>query len=146
MNVKLRKLHPSATIPKYGTTGAAAFDLAAPEAGLVVKGITTLVGTGLAFEIPEGYVMLIAPRSGMGLRGISLKNTVGVIDSDYRGEVMVPVWYRPELHGDDWYEWSAGERIAQALIVPAVQVTFEEVDSLSTTDRGAGGFGSTGVK
>lgn len=138
MKLKVKKIHPSASVPEYATAGAACFDIQALEGGMV-KGRATF-DTGLAFEVPQGHVMLVFSRSGHGFKeGVRLSNCVGVIDSDYRGEVKVA------LTADDWpLQISAGDRIAQAMILPIEQVQFEEVSELSETERGVGGFGSTG--
>lgn len=148
MNVKIKKIHPDAKVPVYGSKGAACFDLYA--ASIVdLNGIddgerTVTYGTGLQFEVPEGHVMMIYSRSGHGFNhGITLANSTGVIDADYRGEVRVKLRkLGVDIHGMP----SVGERIAQAMIIPVEQVAFEEVDELSSTERGEGGFGSTGVK
>lgn len=144
MQIKVKKLVSNAIIPQYATQGAACFDLSCTNSVVIAPGREHLaLRTGLAFEIPEGYVMLVYGRSGHGFKnGIRLANCVGVIDSDYRGEVMV------KLHNDSDRALSvaAGDRIAQAMIVPVTQVAFEAVDELSDTDRGTGGFGSTGVQ
>lgn len=139
MNINIKKLHPDAIMPTYGTAGAACFDLYARHSKST--GNQTIISTGLAFEIPEGHVMMVYSRSGMGIKqGVRLANCVGVIDSDYRGEVMVA------LHADrdPWPEVRHGDRIAQAMIIPVNQVSFEVVEELSSTDRGTGGFGSSG--
>ena len=142
MKVKVKKLHPNAVIPKYATDGAACFDLQTVERvpGLFA-GSGTVFRTGLSFEVPAGYVMMVYSRSGHAFKnGIRLANCVGVIDSDYRGEVMV------KLHhdGDGLVSFEAGDRIAQAMIIPVNKVELEEADDLSETERGEGGFGSTG--
>lgn len=146
MNVKIKKIHPEAKLPVYGSAGAACFDLyAASIIGTESEtDRTVLYGTGLQFEVPEGHVMMIYSRSGHGFKhGITLANSTGVIDADYRGEVMVKLTKRGTgIHGMP----AVGERIAQAMIIPVEQVVFDEVDELSDTKRGAGGFGSTGVK
>jgi dUTP pyrophosphatase len=142
VNVNVKKLDPDATIPKYQTAGAAAFDLATLEAGSIAPGQAHTFPTGLAFEVPEGHVMLIFSRSGHGFKhGIRLCNTTGVIDSDYRGHVPV------RLHNDGRgaVHFKAGERVAQALILPVPAVDLIEVAHLSETARGEGGFGSTGA-
>lgn len=149
MNLNIKKLHPNAKLPTYGTDGAAAFDLYAAEVigsdeyGTVVfKGNDVVVGTGLSFEIPEGHAMFIFSRSGMGFtHGVRLCNSVGVIDSDYRGEVMI------KLVGDDEFgpRIAVGDRVAQAVVLPIPRVTFTEADQLAPTERGTGGFGSTGA-
>lgn len=150
MKLKVKKLHPEAILPTYATPGAACFDLhvcpvnwhaSAREFGLqVMRGKHVVIETGLAFEVPEGYVMLIYSRSGHGFKtGVRLSNCVGVIDSDYRGQVMVAV------HADRFgFGFRAGDRVAQAMVVPVNQVEFDEVTELSATVRGDGGLGSTG--
>lgn len=140
VNVKIKKLHPDAIMPEYQSAGAACFDLHAIE-HVWGKGPTFEIATGLAVEIPEGYVMFIYSRSGHGFKhGIRLVNSVGVIDSDFRGEIKVKL----RLDGVDWFEFMAGDRVAQAMIVPIPRVEFEIVDDLSETSRGTAGFGSTG--
>jgi dUTP pyrophosphatase len=147
VKIRIKRLFPDAPIPQYATEGAACFDLVAHRwidgAGTppVFQGSPRVLGTGLAFEIPSGYVMLIFSRSGHGFKeGVRLANCVGVIDSDYRGEVMV------KLTKDDLGAsiFKAGDRIAQALVLPIPQVEFEVITSLSATTRGSGGLGSTG--
>jgi dUTP pyrophosphatase len=138
----------SLSLPAYATAGAAGADLRAnlaPEdraAGLVMAPMQRLlVPTGLRVEIPEGYEMQIRPRSGLAMmHGISLPNTPGTIDSDYRGPLGVALINL----GQAPYTIRHGDRIAQAVIAPVVQAGFVLVDGLSTTDRGTGGFGSTG--
>jgi dUTP pyrophosphatase len=146
MKVKFKKVSPLAIDPLYATPGAACFDLTAVDDGTPHKRdpLSIVFRTGLAFEIPAGHVMMVYSRSGHGFnQGIRLSNCVGVIDSDYRGEVMVAL-------RDDGARGAmipvprAGERIAQAMIVPVDRVEFEPVVELSETARGAGGFGSTG--
>jgi dUTP pyrophosphatase len=149
MQINIKKVHPAAELPEYATSGAACFDLRAlvltennsVEVSLPANS-AQIFRTGLAFEVPEGHVMLVFSRSGHGFKnGVRLANCVGVIDSDYRGEVMV------KLHNDSAHAMLVfnGDRIAQAMILPVQQVSFNEVDELGSTDRGAGGFGSTGV-
>lgn len=142
MQVKIKKLHPDAKIPTYATEGSACFDLYAATAefaNILPIPTNTNFTTGLSFEIPQDHVMLVFSRSGHGFKeGASLINCVGVIDSDYRGEVAVKM-NKPIAAG-------VGDRIAQAMIIPVEQVNFIEVDELSETKRGQGGFGSTGVK
>lgn len=149
--VKIKKLHPDAIIPTYGTDGAACFDLYALQVdGLSIIGNVinddspVICRTGLSFEIPHGYAMMIYSRSGHGFKqDIRLANCVGVIDSDYRGEVMVKLTC--DLYKELPDVIKPGDRVAQAMIVPVDRVEFETVDELSGTDRGAGGFGSTGA-
>lgn len=143
--LKVKKLSDSATIPSYATSCAACFDLHADllqgGASGVFIGAGTVIGTGLAFDIPEGYQMLIFSRSGHGFKhGVRLANCVGVIDSDYRGEVKVKL----VSDGDFLFDVKHGDRIAQAQLFPVTQVSFAEVDELSESQRGTGGFGSTG--
>jgi dUTP pyrophosphatase len=102
-----------------------------------------MVGTGIAVEIPEGYVGLVTVRSSMGREGVSLANSVGIVDSDYRGELILNLYNHSYVHADG-FGVSAGERIGQLVVVPAPTFDLTEVDSLSTTERGEGGFGSTG--
>lgn len=143
MKVKIKKLHPDAEIPEYATDGAACFDLRALESGVVSADYAATFRTGLAFEIPPGHVMRVYSRSGHGFKdGVRLANCVGVIDSDYRGEVMV----RLHCDGLSGIAVGKGDRIAQAIVERIERVEFEEVDELSETARGTGGFGSTGAK
>jgi dUTP pyrophosphatase len=143
MQLKIKKLHQDAVVPKYATDGAAAFDLCALHAGHTLLGKTATVRTGLAFEIPEGYVMLVFSRSGHGFNcDVRLSNCVGVIDSDYRGEVQVKL--ATDVKGIG-LNFSAGDRIAQAMIVPIVTVDFIVSEELTETVRGEAGFGSTGA-
>jgi dUTP pyrophosphatase len=135
MKVRIKKLHPAAVVPRYATLGSGAFDLSVTE-----HFGDNVFGTGLAFEIPEGHVMLIFSRSGHGFKhNIRLANSVGVIDSDYRQEVKIKVIR--DLGGAP-LEINVGDRLAQAIIVPFPRVEFQEVEDLSHSDRG--GFGSTG--
>ena len=141
MELKFKKLAPAATLPTYGTKGAACFDLYALESSVVPSGGAMTIRTGLAVEVPEGHAMMIYSRSGHGFKnGLRLSNGTGVIDSDYRGEIMV------RLHNDGQapYEVQVGERIAQAMVIPAVRVQVMETGELGHTERGEGGFGSTG--
>lgn len=146
LNVKIKKCRDGAIIPQYATDGSACFDLHAyiadgPES--VTDKYPSLISTGLKFEIPEGHVMMIYSRSGHGFNhDVRLANCVGVIDSDYRGEVKVKLTNDSESYDGLWV--AHGDRIAQAMIIPVQQVKFEEVSELSDTERGTGGFGSTG--
>lgn len=141
--VKVKKLDERAVLPVYGSEAAAGADLYAVTDGDVtfLPGETKMIHTGLALEVPEGYAGLIYARSGLATkRGLAPANKVGVVDSDYRGEVMVA------LHNHSGKEQTigAGERIAQLVITPFLKASFYEADELSDTARGAGGFGSTG--
>jgi dUTP pyrophosphatase len=142
-NVELgvKKLHPDAMIPRYATEGAACFDLHSIEAGYVQAPGACTFETGLAFEIPEGHVLLVYSRSGHGFKqGVRLSNCVGVVDSDYKGSMKV----RLQNDGRDGFWVNAGDRVAQAMLVPLPRVTLREVETLSESARGEGGFGSTG--
>ncbi len=144
ISVKITKLRKSAILPKYATEGSAAADLCADlDVPLTLKpGERALVPTGLAIA-PESseVVSLIFSRSGMGAKsGISLANSVGVIDADYRGELKVALIN----HGQADYTVNPGDRVAQLMFVPVLHAMFEETDCLDQTERGAGGFGSTG--
>lgn len=137
----VRKINPAARMPAYQTAGAACFDLHAVGRVSVPCGQRASVPTGLAFEVPTGHVMLLFGRSGLAAKhGIRLANSVGVIDSDYRGEVIVM------LHndGEAWYDVNDGDRVAQAMILPVPYIHIVRTFSLSATERGEGGFGSTG--
>lgn len=147
MEIKIKKLHQDAFVPEYQTAGAACFDFHSINrlARFVDEGTPEIFDTGLSFEIPDGHVMLIFSRSGHGFKSdIRLANCVGVIDSDYRGEVKVKLTCDKE-HPIP-LSVSFGDRIAQGIVVPFPRVSFVVTDELSETDRGAGGFGHTGVK
>lgn len=138
--VKIKRLHPSAVIPSYATDGSGCFDITALEC-VEQKDDTATYRTGLAFEIPHGKAMILYGRSGYAFnRSLRLATCSSVIDSDFRGELLVKV---RRDDGGIWYP-SAGDRIAQAMIVDAPHVKFVEVDELSDTKRGEGGMGSTG--
>ena len=141
--VRIKKLDDRAVIPTYGSAYAAGADLYAltDEDITIMPGETVLIHTGLSMEIPVGYVGLIYARSGLASKkGLAPANKVGVIDSDYRGEFMVAL----HNHSTISHTISHGERIAQLVLMPYLAADFVETDSLSDTDRGAGGFGSTG--
>ena len=145
MTVRFQKLDPRAVAPRYGSTAAAGADLyAVGDAPLTVApGETVFIHTGLAVEIPEGYVGLVFARSGLACkRGLAPANKVGVIDADYRGEIMVVLYN----HAQTAQTVEPGERIAQLAILPYLTAQFTEADSLTDTDRGEGGFGSTGTR
>ncbi len=141
--VKVKKLRPSAVIPKIATDGSAAADLCAAidEAVTVLPGQSTIIPIGIAISVPKGYAAFIFARSGLGIKhGIVPRNCVGVIDSDYRGEVCVGL----QNHSDKEYKIEPGDRIAQMAIMPVMPAVFTETEELSDTERGTGGFGSTG--
>jgi len=138
--IKIKRLHPSAVIPSYATDGSGCFDITAVEC-VEQKDDTATYRTGLAFEIPQGKAMILYGRSGYAFnRSLRLATCASVIDSDFRGELLVKV---RRDDGGIWYP-SAGDRIAQAMIVDAPHVKFFEVDQLGDTKRGEGGFGHTG--
>lgn len=137
MKIKIKKLDPKAVVPAYAHEGDAGLDLTAIT--MTVSGEVVTYGTGLAFEIPKGYVGLIFLRSSVFKYDLSPTNCVGVIDSGYRGEVSVKL----KRKGKVFYE--PGDRVAQMIILPYPQVEFVESESLSSTERGTGGYGSTGV-
>lgn len=145
MKVNIKKLNENAILPTYGSEYSAGADLyACMEEPLTIEaGKTRLVHTGIAMEIPEGYVGLIYARSGLATkRGLAPANKVGVIDSDYRGEIMVALYNQ----GETAQIIEQGERIAQIVLTPYLRAEFETAEELSDTARGAGGFGSTGRK
>ena len=141
--IRVKKLREGALLPTYGTTQAAGADLyACLEAPLTIfPGETAWVPTGRALEVPEGCAGLVYARSGLATkRGLAPANKVGVIDSDYRGEITVVLYN----HGSEAQTISSGERIAQLIITPVLTPAYTETDRLSETLRGTGGFGSTG--
>lgn len=146
IKVSFKKLNANATVPSYSSKSAAGADIYACTEGeniVIAPGETKMVHTGIALEIPEGYAGLVYARSGIATkRGLAPANKVGVIDSDYRGEIMVSL----HNHSSDVQEITDGERIAQLVIAPYLAVEFSQVDELSDTERGSGGFGSTGNK
>lgn len=145
INVNLKKLDPKATIPTYGSTNAAGADLyACLDAPVTIEpGDTYLVPTGLAMELPEGYAGLIYARSGLASKkGLAPANKVGVVDSDYRGQIMVALHNHSKIAATIEH----GERVAQLVVTPYIMSIFNEVDALDDTERGEGGFGSTGTK
>ena len=145
MKVFIKKISDNATLPTYGTDHSAGADLYALADGdvFIASGETKIIHTGVAVSIPEGYVGLIYARSGLASkRGLAPANCVGVIDSDYRGELMVAL----HNHSDSAQTVSPGERMAQLVIAPYVKADFELSDELDDTARGTGGFGSTGIK
>ena len=162
MNIKIKKLDANAVIPAYAKQGDAGMDITAVSK-IYDKDGNVSYGTGLAFEIPEGYVALLFPRSSNSKKELVLSNSVGVLDSGYRGEVFfkfkpVPFFSEDELtdsfESDTYFstalsidqveEYNVGDRIGQIIVLPYPQVTFVEVDELSSSERGTGGFGSTG--
>jgi dUTP pyrophosphatase len=128
-------------LPAYATAGAAGMDVVSAEAVTIDPGARHAVATGLALAIPEGYEIQVRPRSGLALKhGITVPNTPGTIDSDYRGELKVILIN----HGAEPFVIARGDRVAQLVLAPVVQAAWNEVDELDATERGEGGFGSTG--
>ena len=141
--IRVKKLHAKAILPTYGSVEAAGADLyACLDAPVTIEpGETAWISTGLALEVPKGCAGLVYARSSLGVkRGLAPANKVGVIDSDYRGEIRVVLLN----HGKTTQTIEHGERVAQFLITPVLTPAYEEVAELTDTDRGAGGFGSTG--
>ena len=142
-NINVKKLRPDAQLPAYGTESSAGADLrACLDAPLTLQpGETKLISIGIAMEIPEGYAGLVFARSGLATkRGLAPANKVGVVDSDYRGEIMVAL----HNHASTPQRIENGERIAQMVITPVLTPEYQIVPELSDTSRGTGGFGSTG--
>jgi len=143
MKLNVKKLDSRAVLPTYGSAFSAGADIYALTDGDVViaPGETVVIHTGLAFEIPEGYGGFVYARSGLATkRGLAPANKVGVIDADYRGELMVPLFNQ----SSEPQTVSCGDRIAQLVIAPFLKCEFNEVDALGSTERGTDGFGSTG--
>ena len=139
MKVKIKKLHKDAVIPSYARKGDAGLDLTAVSESWNDDNSMVTYGTGLAIEIPEGFVGLLFPRSSVSKTALSLSNSVGVLDSGYRGEVMFKYRY-PE----EGLVYDIGDRVGQIIILPYPSIEFEEVDELTVTERGKGAFGSSG--
>lgn len=130
-------------LPAYETPGAAGMDLRATEDAVLKPGGRGLIPTGIAIALPDGYEAQVRPRSGLAVRhGITVLNSPGTIDSDYRGEIKVPLIN----HGEAEFVITRGDRIAQMVIAPVSRVTWNPVDDLSSTTRGSGGFGSSGKR
>ena len=153
MKVKIKKLHPNAVVPQYAKSGDGGMDLVATS---ILSNTTFDItyGLGVALEIPEGFVGLIFPRSSVRKTGLDLSNAVGVVDSGYRGELQAT--FNKVFGGDRFYDetkntedtsnnfYKIGDRIAQIMIIPHPPIEFMEVNELSDSERGEGGFGSTG--
>ncbi len=145
MQMRVKKLNPKAKLPTYGTNQSAGADLyvCMEEPVTIAPGDTAFLSTGIAIAVPEGYAGLVFARSGLGCkRGLAPANKVGVIDSDYRGEVRVAL----HNHSGQSQTVEDGERIAQLVVVPVLAPELVETEELDDTERGAGGFGSTGRK
>ena len=148
INVKIKKTHPEAVIPKYAKPGDAGVDLYCvsrhtEKTGKMNYDKNIVYDTGIAVEIPEGYVGLIFARSSISKYNIWLRNAVGVIDSGYRGNIILKFGY---YNGVDTNQYEVGDRVGQLIIMPYPSVNFEEVEELTDSVRGNGGFGSTGEK
>lgn len=142
MTVKFKRLRPEAVLPAYAHPSDAGMDVCAVEDAVVPKGGRALVRTGLAMQLPVGYEAQVRPRSGLALKhGVTVLNAPGTIDAGYRGEVGVIL----ANFGDGDFQVKAGDRIAQLVIAPVTQAAVAETDEVDETDRGAGGFGSTGL-
>lgn len=150
MKVRFKKLHPDAVTPKYAHDTDAGMDLTATGVAYDCMG-NVIYSTGIAVEIPKGYVGLLFPRSSISEHQLHLANAVGVIDSGYRGEITMK--FRPALRFQNMglssfcpmpYKYKAGDRIGQLIIMPYPHIELEEADELSGSDRGEGGYGSTG--
>lgn len=152
MEIRIKRLHELAVVPAFATPGAVAVDLSSVAAYDLNVGCTVMVDIGWSMMVPTGIAMLILPRSGLAAKhGITVLNTPGLVDPDYRGPIKVLL----HNHGDKYFAVAPGDRIAQALFVPAIgrelvkgisPLEFVVVDELDTTERGEAGFGSTGVK
>ena len=140
LDIKIKKLNKNVQLPKQSTQGAAGMDFYLPKSILFWPRRSKKVPLGVAVEIPEGYVMLLIPRSSTWKTPLRMPNSVGVIDSDYRGEVCALLQNTSYL----WAYAGAGERLVQGVIVPVPSVKIQEVEELSETSRWVGGFGSTG--
>jgi dUTP pyrophosphatase len=140
-SIKTKKLNEKAVIPKYQTSGAAGFDFHSTDDVVIMPGDTALVGTGLAFAVPELFELQVRPRSGLSAKtGLRVANAPGTVDSDYRGEVKIIITntgFVPQ-------HIKVGDRIAQGVLCPVYQADFWEVKELDSTERGSGAFGSTG--
>ena len=145
LDISIQKLHPQAIVPQYMTEHAAGMDLCAAldEPIMINPGQRLIIPTGIAMAIPPGFEGQVRPRSGLAIRqGITLLNSPGTIDADYRGEIGVIIIN----HGSDEVIFQHGERIAQLVIAPVIQSSLRVVSNLSETDRGNGGFGHTGLQ
>ena len=142
MKLKVKKLDPNSKLPYYATVGAAGMDLTATSVDVLPDGMISY-GTGIAIEVPKGYAGLVFPRSSISKTRQYLVNSVGLIDSDYRGEIVLK--FKTITNGNGNY-YGEGNRIGQLVIVKLPWVDVEEVDELSETERGDGGFGSTDKK
>jgi dUTP pyrophosphatase len=141
MQIQIKRLYPEVPMPEYKTAGAVAFDIAVPKGGVIQPGETKFFPTGLVIKVPNGYVLLVAPRSSNAKKQIRMGNGIGLIDQDYCGPTDE---LKLALHnfGTEPYTVEDGERIAQAMIVPILKGEFVETENLGAPDRGS--FGTTG--
>lgn len=144
MKLKFRKLHPEAKAPEYSTPGSAGLDLRAvlPHTIYLQPGVRFTCPTGIAIELPDGFEAQIRPRSGLAMKhGVTVLNSPGTVDADFRGEIKVILIN----HGEQAFEINSGDRIAQMVIAPVMKAELEQAGTLADTERGEGGFGSTGT-
>jgi dUTP pyrophosphatase len=143
MIIKIKKLSENAIVPQFQTKDAAGFDFHAALPAIIGPGETVLISTGLSMEIPRGYEVQVRPRSGLSAKTkVRVCNSPGTVDADYRGEVKIIM----ENNGTLPFTVNVGDRVAQGVVTAVYQPEFEVVEALETTERGEGGFGSTGVK
>ena len=143
MKVKIKKLSPNVVIPTYAKSGDAGMDMVATK--IISDTLDSITyGTDIAVEIPEGFVGLVFPRSSIRKTNLHLSNSVGVIDSGYRGEIQATFKKIQGVSNESLENYKIGDRICQIMIIPHPVIEFEEVEELSNTERGEGGFGSTG--
>lgn len=141
MKLSVKRLSDKATIPEYQSVGSAGFDLHAVDNYVLMPGEIELVGTGLAFDIPSGYELQIRPRSGLSAKSkLRIANSPGTIDNDFKGEVKIIM----ENTGRMVSIIDKGDRVAQAILAPIIQAEIMEVEEVGESERGSGGFGSTG--
>jgi dUTP pyrophosphatase len=143
VKVKFKKLHPEFKLPKQATSGSSGFDMVAciDEKQMLLPGMRTTISLGCSVEVPEGFEIQVRPRSGLAIKeGITVLNSPGTIDSDFRGECKVILIN----HSSNWYNINPLERVCQFVVVEIPKVELELVTELTDTERGAGGFGSTG--
>ena len=138
--LKIKKMQNDLEMPKVGTVGAAGIDFYQPDSTVVGAHQTVYVSLGVAVEIPKGYMLMLAPRSSMSKTPLIMPNSVGIIDSDYRGEIKAIL----HNNSDDTYLIRRNDRLVQGILVPIESVKIESVEVLSETERGNGGIGSTG--
>jgi len=144
VTIEIKRLDENAQIPQYETTGSAGMDIRAIDAGSVTDTSgPVMIHTGLSVAIPEGYEIQVRPRSGLAIKhGVTVLNSPGTIDSDYRGEICVILACTRK---GGMFTWSPGDRVAQLVVSPVTQGVFQVVEELDSTERGQNGFGSTGV-